>query len=287
MGFLNNLVAATKQVLVKEVKNPNQPLNILSAAFVKPVQFVTSPTKAIQQTLSQSTTKNIGATITNTAVAASVLSVGAAATGGTGIAATAGTKIISQFSTIKGAATAVVVGSGAIIGTSILTSSPKAVTAVVKTPGNLSNFGANIGAAIEQPSIESGMKILKENPGLSAASAAALLASVGFSGAALANVLSSYRNTEAVQENTKAAIEQPQIINQPQQVATQPGTYIIVNPTPTTDAAAANLTPMKATTTKKKKKKAVKKKVTKKKKKVYKKKKVTKKKKKTKKKVKK
>lgn len=90
---------------------------------------------------------------------------------------------------------------GAILAGSILTSSKKARETIVKAPGNLAQFGTNIGDFIDNPNLDSLTKIGADNPGLSAL---AVLTGGLLIGKATSSIVTA-ANTEALKDNTEAA----------------------------------------------------------------------------------
>jgi len=97
----------------------------------------------------------------------------------------------------------------ALVGGSILASSKKARTTAVKLPGELVQFGTNIGTAIDNPSVESVKKIATDSPVLTAAALA---------GAAL--VISKAGGTAATIANTKAVKESNDLLRNPTTIPT-------------------------------------------------------------------
>ena len=89
----------------------------------------------------------------------------------------------------------------------VLTSSPKTASvvgnAILTTPTALQNYGSNIGKAIENPSIANIMDIAKENPILTAATAAG----AAYLGSGLVSTAVTALNTRAANANTKSVIE--------------------------------------------------------------------------------
>jgi len=143
-----------------------------------------------------------------------------------------------------------------IVGGSVLGSSEKAQNLVASQtanlPGNLNQFGSNIGKAVQDPSVATITQIAKDNPVLS--SIAALGATyAGYKVVAPALAIESTRaNTSAVQEAANYAKSQPQVVRIEQVAPTSPPSPPSGNALPSTGG-----TPVPK---KKKRKKKVKKK---------------------------
>lgn len=168
----------------------------------------------------------------------------------TGIAAGVGAVALS--------APALVVG-GVAVGTTILSStllsSKKSaiavVNAIIKTPSALANVGENIGAIIENPSIETVTNTFKENPvivgGLTAAAALTVGKGLTSTVATILNTKAEKENTAAMDTNTSAALEATPAISQAAAPAIQTGSSMetLQNPTQTSlpkEAAIGNTT---------------------------------------------
>jgi hypothetical protein len=265
-------VVAVGKTLVSDVKGG---LNLLSAVAVKPVttvkavaSYISNPStatankvvSAVKTVENRSAGQNIVSTVVNTGVAAAaVIGAGAAATeiAAVGIVP-AITSVVQKLvpTTVKGALVETGLIAGGIVATSAVMSSDKIQNAVEDLPSNLAGFGAGIGKTIQEPTLENGLALLKEHPGLSAAAAAALLVAAGYGVATVANIISNYQNTSAVRANT-AATNASSILP-----STQPASTTVTPVTPATVPLASDKLTTKATTKKKAKKK--KKKVTKK-----------------------
>lgn len=145
----------------------------------------------------------------------------------------------------------------AIVGTNILASSSSARKAVVQAPSQLAVFGANIGKAIDNPTVDNILKIPKDSP---------LLTAAAIAGAAV--IVGKAAGTAATIANTKALKEGHDIAKLPKPIGEQ-GLVSASLPSPATigeSQAEAVIAPKKKAVKKKKaKKKVVKKKKTKKK----------------------
>lgn len=112
------------------------------------------------------------------------------------------TKAATSFATAP-LKTQVIVTGATIVGGSALLNSPSLTKSVINAPSSLSNFGGNIGKAIENPSLSSISTIAKENPILTAGTAAIGIATVAGGVGTVATVL----NTRSVNKNTEAIVE--------------------------------------------------------------------------------
>jgi len=137
-------------------------------------------------------------------------------TGGVAVASTipassylAGLKytLTNPLAVVKGAGVTL----GATAGVSALVSSPKLREKVLGIPEGAINVGTNIGSFAETPTLENGLRIVKENPGLSAVALGALLLSLGYTASLIASIM----NTKAIKENTKLSNDNPNIPNIP------------------------------------------------------------------------
>lgn len=160
MGLLSNIVSGVKKSVVGKA------LDTLSAAFIKPaetIQAILSPTKTVAQVIqkvdAQPLSKNITATVINTAVAATaVIGVGAAIK-----AVQAGTLLPALIpATTKGKVIAAV-AAPIIIG-AVANQPAKTAEAVINAPTALGNVGGNIASLIADPSLENLKTLVKENP---------------------------------------------------------------------------------------------------------------------------
>jgi len=95
---------------------------------------------------------------------------------------------------------------------STISKSPTLQNQVVQLPNAVDQFTSNIANTIETPTLENGLRILKDNPFLSATAITALLVSLGYSASLIASILSTRANTNAVKENTEQN-KNPQVNN--------------------------------------------------------------------------
>jgi hypothetical protein len=173
MGFFDNLVSGIKTTVSNIVKS------------VK----VTSKISQIQ-TIAPNISLKSG--VVGTAVAGTVA---AAALNPTATATVVKTISAKPLQSIAIAAAVPVV-------VSAVSSSKTLQSAIVNTPQSLTNFGSNIGGLVDNPSLESAQKIIKENPILTTATigAVAIGSAVGATGL-VSNYLTA-ANTKAMVKNT-------------------------------------------------------------------------------------
>lgn len=181
--------------------------------------IVTNPITAVTKGVKESTAKfNAGTRGENVAKALTTGAGAALAVVGIGAAASAGTA-----ATVKAVAKAVANNPkksvAAAVAIPIVTKSTKVQQGVEDLPGSVYNFGSNIGNLIDNPSLANAATVVKQNPLISASIAAAAGVGVAAAGAGVANIVSSYRNTKAVKENSA--------IQQQAARAAEPATIII------------------------------------------------------------
>jgi len=244
---LRNLVGVSASQKISS--GANKALTVLTS----PIQAISNFKKAEAQTAQKGALKLVSEGVVNTlAVVAPFTSAGKAAI--VGVAKTLVPK------TAKG----VIASAVAIpVAASVLTKSEKARSAVLDAPSSLSNFGTNIATVIENPSVATAKQVFTDNPIIAGG---AVAAAVGGAALALAPVIASTRQTEAIQEQTEQ-IGQQQFSAQPYNPTPQ---VIQIMPVPAqTVQAPAVVAPSEAApavSTPKKKKKKPKKKAKKKKK---------------------
>jgi len=117
---------------------------------------------------------------------------------GAAVAKSVGQSFASSSLTTKAA-----VITGGIVGGSFLTTSEKAQQDLTNLPSSLSNFGSNLGQFYDNPSLKSAADIVKENPLISAATAAGIIGTVGVGAAGL---IASAANTAALRSKTSASM---------------------------------------------------------------------------------
>lgn len=263
MSFFSNIGQAIAKVTVEPIaKVTASGINALFGTNIKPMTTEQAAKTKIGQIYFPALA---GAAVV--AAASPISKIISSAGGVTTVAQKAATTILTKPATVIKAAS--VAGAG-VVATNILVSSPKAREAVINTPTSLSNFGQNIGKVIENPSKETILQTVKENPIVAGAAVASTAALVGYGTSSL---IASVANTKAIQENTKASDRIETVSNLPLETKGSEQPINIINQipasSPVTSSSPVSKTKPKATKRKAKKKK----KVTKKKKKVTKKKK--------------
>jgi len=166
------------------------------ALWSAPKTFLTKGVNAaIAETETKSRTQNVVSSLKTGAVAAAAI-VTASSTLGKAAISTA-TRALAP----KSATGVIAYAVGAPVAVSVLKNSQTARGAVVNAPSSLSNFGANIANIIDNPSIDAVKSTFKENPVITGA---VIAGTVGAAALALAPVIASTRQTEAIQEQTSA-----------------------------------------------------------------------------------
>lgn len=146
----------------------------------------------------------------STASKAAAPVVAKAATAAAPVVAKAAVSTAKSVVTNPAGALKTTIGGGAVIlGGSILASSSKARESVVKAPGEIAQFGTNIGIAIDNPSVENIGNIAKDSP---------ILTGLALAGAAL--VVSKAAGTIATAANTKAIKDSNDILKNPNTIQT-------------------------------------------------------------------
>jgi hypothetical protein len=217
MGFLSNIGKAISNVVAAPVKavaavvkaapaavvKAVAPvMNVATVSFVHPVQTVQaiiSPTKTVAQVVEkhfeQPLSKQITETVVQTAVyATAVLGAGAVAAKGVAGAASALIPETLKGKVIAGIAAPVVLGA-------VISKPSETLGAVAELPSGLANVGANLAGLATDPSLANVKALVTENPVIvgAAAAAAAVLGAK-----ALLPAIATARQTEAIQEQTKA-----------------------------------------------------------------------------------
>jgi len=173
-------------------------LDTLSGIVTNPVTAVTQGVKASTAAYTSATTsQNVLKTVYNTGAAAAVVAGGAVVASGGGAALAS--KLIPTSTVGK-----VTAGLVAPVAASYALAKPtQTLKTVAETPTNLANFGANVGNFAANPTLQGGGKIFKENPYLAGGTSAAVALLGAKLAGGVANAVSNYQNTEALQENTQ------------------------------------------------------------------------------------
>jgi len=169
-------------------------LDVFSGIVTHPVTAVTQGVRAsTAQFNAASRGANVAQALVNGALVAGAV-VGAGAAAAAGVTATAravGTAIIRNPRTTAAAAIAI----------PVVASSNRAQQAVSNLPTSVVTLGTNIGRVIDDPSLRNAGQIFTQSPVLAGALVAG---TVGASALALAPVISSIRQTDAINDQTQA-----------------------------------------------------------------------------------
>lgn len=169
-------------------------LDVLSAAFIKPVSFTEAlftkkkVSSVVTEVNKQPTSTNIAATLATTAVAVGALYGGAAIASGRGAALA--TSLIPKTVTGKIAAAVVVPAAAGLV-----VSQPKVLEEIPKVPAQTYELTKGLASG------NNVLQTIKENP----YGAAALVAGAAIVGKGLAGTAATALNTQAVKENTQAS----------------------------------------------------------------------------------
>ena len=239
MSFLSKIGGGIKKALDTNL-----------ALWSAPKTFFTKGVNAvIAETETKSRTQNVVSSVKSGAVAAAAV-VAAGSTLGKAAISTV-TKALTP-TTAKGVVAYAV---GAPVAVSVLKNSEKARTAVVNAPSSLTNFGHNIANIIDNPSIDTVKTTFKENPYIAGAVVAG---TVGAATLALAPVIASTRQTEAIQEQTAAIQHEEPIqvqLTAPPQPNLSSAPVVEASPNEAAPAGAETKAPKKKKKSTKKKKK--------------------------------
>ena len=141
--------------------------------------------------------------------------------------------VASEFSKLSLGAKAVAVVSTPVVASAVV-SSPKLRSSIAAAPSSLSNFGANIGGLVENPSIENLTKIAKDNPVLTGLAGATGLVAIGAAGRGVAGIIATSQNTKALKESTQgSAVVESAVLNEPAKTSSPVGTPILAPPVST------------------------------------------------------
>lgn len=196
MGLISSLKTAASKV-VKVLANPTGKEDAGVKNILPTVKAALTGQGVTANTGNKTADKVLSAAASNPYATAAVVATLAAPAAALGTAKAIGSAATASTTGKIATVAAVPVAVGFVV------SSPKKTTKAIATaPAALSNFGANVGEFVEQPSIEKAKDIVAENPIISAG----LLAAGAVAAGKLATgAATSIANTLAVQKNTKVA----------------------------------------------------------------------------------
>jgi hypothetical protein len=239
MSFLSKIGGGIKKALDTNL-----------ALWSAPKTFFTKGVNAaIAETETKSRVQNVVSSVKSGAVAGLAVVAGGSTLGKAAISR------VVQAVAPKTAKGVVAYAVGTPIAVGVLKNSEKARGAVVNSPSSLTNFGANIANIIDNPSIDAVKTTFKENPYITGA---VIAGTVGAATLALAPVIASTRQTEAIQEQT-AAIQAPEPLQvqltAPPQPSLSSAPVVEASPNEAAPAGAETKAPKKKKKSTKKKKK--------------------------------
>ena len=230
-------------------KGIKKALDVNLAVFSAPkTLFTKGVNAAIAETESKTRLQNVGSVL-KTGTLAAVGVVTATSTAGKAVLSTVGRALVPKSA---GGVAAYAVAAPVAVG--VVKGSEKAREAIVNAPSSLSSFGQNVGKVVDNPSIATVKEVFTANPVIAGAVVAG---AAGTAALALAPVIASINQTEAIQDQTQA-IQQQNATSIPQQIQLIAPPIPTV-PTPQAAVAAPTQAAPAARTSKKKKKKPKKK----------------------------
>lgn len=196
MGLLSSIVSVGKTLVTQPVKSFTEGAKAIAGITANPSVAINKGIMAAEQKVADQgvLVSSIKSVATLGAVAGVVAGGASLLTGGK-VAHVAASTIAA--SPIKSA----LAGAAGLVGVGVVASNPKAATAAVtNAPSSLVNFGSNVGQFVENPSLLAAEKTLKENPLVSAV----VIGAGGVLGAkaatAVANIVTTERNTAALEQ---------------------------------------------------------------------------------------
>lgn len=239
-------------------------LDYISAPLSQPLTFITQgPTaaaKAVETSRAniaarkESGVAKIATIVASTAVVGGAVLAAAptASSGALGVAARTVVKAVTP-TTVKGAV-GLAVAAPIVYG--VVKSNPEgAQNAIAAAPGNLANFGQNVGDLVNNPSLETLKETFKENPVISTVVAGAGVAAIGGGIGLAANSVATYLNSKATKANTAATLGGDGTL--PSNDTSSGGSVLTTNTAvPTTAATGSIKTGTGLTSTKRKKKRS-------------------------------
>lgn len=236
MSFWDNIINTVKTVVLHPINSLKTGAEAVAATMAHPITTVTQGVNAgIKQTTKTPLAQNILNIVGNTAMAGGVIA-GGAELAGIAEAGSIASRIgqtalkIGQVAIKNPLKSTALVGAG-IIGSNIITSSPKVAKQLLNLPGNVAQTGSDVGKVIEDPSASGIISLLKEHPGLDVAG----LITMGYLGQNAMSIWSTYMNTKAMNKNTEAMVN-PGVVDTPSSAYNQDAS-VHTDPTSLTDSA--------------------------------------------------
>lgn len=217
MSFFSNIGNAIKQGTKDVGGLIGGALDLEKSLFTNPITFVTKgPDAAIaasnKLSQPQSVARIVGTTVAAGTAATIALTPGALAT--------VGSALVPKSTVGKIAGGAIGFVAAPVIAGQIVKQPEKIENVVYNTPGNVVDTQRDLYNFSKDPlTVDSGIAFVKSHPYLTAATAGAALAALGYTSITISSILSNYFNTKAVNNNTKL-MENPPVI--PPVVSTPP-----------------------------------------------------------------
>jgi len=199
MGWLDSLKSTVSTALNYVSAPLSQPLTFVTQGPTAAAKAVAASNKAIS-TGQKSAVGVIATTLVSTAAVGAVIlaAAPAAATGAAGTVARSA--VLAVVPTTPKAALVTAIAAPVVYG--LVKSNPTGAQDVIaKAPSALVNVGENVGTLINEPTLANATNLIKENPVLVGAGAAAL---IGGAVLAAAPAVSSYLTREEMQKQTEA-----------------------------------------------------------------------------------
>jgi hypothetical protein len=106
---------------------------------------------------------------------------------------------------------------------------PKVQKTIAEAPASSAKVGEDISGLINEPSLDNGIKFVKEHPAFSAAAITAALVAIGYSAVTISQILATRNNTKAINEAGQSAQDVQNLINKD---TGQPQVINIINQIP-------------------------------------------------------
>jgi len=199
MGLFSSIKSAVSTVVAPIAQRAVTTLNTISAAVTRPVTFISSPSKAVEQFVAAKPTTNALKTIVNVGSVAAIV---AAPSRALGVASSAG-NVIKNIVTKHPIASTVagLVGIGVVREAGV----GESITKGSQIGEDVFDYTQDVGSLIVNPSISGGIDVVQEHPvlaGLSLAVPAYATAKT------FGPTITQFRTSDAIREQTEAIREQ-------------------------------------------------------------------------------